>query len=49
MLPVIPDGPMRAKGVQHPDPGSREHVFDSWKEVPDSLACGSASGMTGGG
>ena len=23
-------------------------MFDSFDEVPDSLACGSASGMTGG-
>jgi hypothetical protein len=39
---------MRAEREQRADPGSWEKVFDSWMEVPDSLAFGSASGMTGG-
>jgi excinuclease ABC subunit C len=44
--PVIPDGAMRAEGEQRSDPGPRE-ASDSRHEVPDSLAYGSASGMTG--
>jgi choline dehydrogenase-like flavoprotein len=48
MQPVIPDGEMRAKGEQRSDPGSRDaRGSDSLAEVPDSLARGSASGMTG--
>ena len=43
--PVIPDGAMRAEGEQRSDPGPRE--CDSLHEVPDSLAFGSTSGMTG--
>src|SRR5262249_25585909 len=46
--PVIPDGEMRAEGELLSDPGSGEAGSDSSHEVPDSLACGSASGMTGG-
>jgi len=38
---------MRAEGEQPSDPGPREVKHDSSGEVPDSLACGSASGMTG--
>jgi aerobic carbon-monoxide dehydrogenase large subunit len=45
--PVIPDGVMRAKGEQCSDPGPRAAGADSLPEVPDSLASGSASGMTG--
>ena len=45
--PVIPDGAMHAEGGQRSDPGPREAGSDSPAEVPDSLACGSASGMTG--
>jgi hypothetical protein len=37
---------MRADGEQRFEPGSRRK-FDSFGEVPDSLAFGSASGMTG--
>jgi N-methylhydantoinase B len=44
--PVLPDGVMRPKGEQRSDPGSRGGS-DSLHKVPDSLACGSASGMTG--
>jgi aerobic carbon-monoxide dehydrogenase large subunit len=46
--PVIPDGAMRAKGEPRSDPGPREARRSSLDEVPDSLASGSASGMTGG-
>jgi excinuclease ABC subunit C len=45
--PVIPDGALRAEGGQRSDPGPREAGYDSSREVPDSLAYGSASGMTG--
>jgi 5-oxoprolinase (ATP-hydrolysing) len=45
--PVIPGGAMRAEREQRSDPGPREARSDSLAEVPDSLACGSASGMTG--
>ena len=45
--PVIPDGAMRAEGGERSDPGPPEAGSDSLAEVPDSLACGSASGMTG--
>jgi 5-oxoprolinase (ATP-hydrolysing) len=45
--PVVPGGAMPAKGEQRSDPGPREAGSDSFREVPDSLACGSASGMTG--
>src|SRR6185295_13160001 len=45
--PVIPDGSMRAEGERRSDPEPREER-DSPHEVPDSLACGAASGMTGG-
>jgi crotonobetainyl-CoA:carnitine CoA-transferase CaiB-like acyl-CoA transferase len=48
--PVIPAmGPwaLRAEREQRSDPGPREPGSDSLDEVPDSLACGSASGMTG--
>jgi len=45
--PVIPDGAMHAEGGQRSDPGPREAGSDSPAELPDSLACGSASGMTG--
>ena len=45
--PVIPDGAMRAKGEQRSDPGPREAGCGSFREVPDSLAFGSTSGMTG--
>jgi len=45
--PVIPDGAMRAKGEQRSDPGPREAGSGPLREVPDSLASGSASGMTG--
>src|SRR5262245_35442922 len=45
--PVIPDGALRAKGERRSDPGPREADSDSFREVPDSLACGSVSGMTG--
>jgi excinuclease ABC subunit C len=44
--PVIPDGAMQAEGAQRSDPGPREDS-DSLDEVPDSLACGPASGITG--
>jgi excinuclease ABC subunit C len=43
--PVISGGAMRAEGGQRSEPGPRE--AGSLPEVPDSLACGSASGMTG--
>jgi hypothetical protein len=45
---VIPDGAMRAEREQCSDPGPRETGSDTFQEFPDSLACGSASGMTGG-
>ena len=45
--PVIPDGAMRAKGEQRSDPGPREAGSGPLREVLDSLASGSASGMTG--
>jgi len=45
--PVIPDAGLRAEGEQPSDPGPREVRSDPLDEVPDSLACGSASGMTG--
>jgi hypothetical protein len=48
LSPVIPDGVMRAEGEQHADPGPREAGSGPFWEVPDSLAFGSASGMTGG-
>jgi len=32
---------------QRSDPGPREEGSDSFREVPDSLAFGSTSGMTG--
>jgi hypothetical protein len=35
---------MRADGEQRSDPGPREAGYDSYWEVPDSLAFGSASG-----
>ncbi len=44
--PVIPDGAMDAEGGQGSDPGPREGPNSLW-QVPGSLACGSASGMTG--
>jgi hypothetical protein len=47
MIPVIPDGAMRAEREQRSDPGPREAGADSFREVPDSLDCVSASGMTG--
>jgi excinuclease ABC subunit C len=43
--PVIPDGAERAIGERRSEPGPPRP--DSPHEVPDSLACGSASGMTG--
>jgi excinuclease ABC subunit C len=43
---IIPDGAMGAEGEQRSDAGPREGS-DSPDEVPDSLAYGSASGMTG--
>jgi len=39
---------MQAGGEQRSDPGPWEAGADSLAEVPDSLAFGSASGMTGG-
>jgi hypothetical protein len=39
---------MRAAGEQLSDPGSPRAEQALHEEVPDSLACGSASGMTGG-
>ena len=45
--PVIPDGALRAEREQRPDPGPGAAGSDSLPEVPDSLAFGSASGMTG--
>jgi LPPG:FO 2-phospho-L-lactate transferase len=45
--PVIPDGAARAKGEPRSDPGSRQVASGPPREVPDSLARGSASGMTG--
>ena len=44
--PVIPAGAMRAIGERRSEPGTREGP-DSLPEVPDSLASGLASGMTG--
>jgi excinuclease ABC subunit C len=48
--PVIPAGPRiksgGAIGEQRSEPGPREAGSDAFREVPDSLACGSASGMT---
>jgi hypothetical protein len=42
---------MRAEGEQRPKESMGRDlgdlVYDSLHEVPDSLACGSASGMTG--
>ena len=45
--PVIPDGAMRAKGEQRSEPGPAVVNSNSLPEAPDSLASGSASGMTG--
>ena len=47
--PVIPDGVQQAEGELRSDPGPREEGWDLPDEVPDRLACGSASGMTGNG
>jgi len=38
---------LRAEREQRPDPGPGAAGSDSLPEVPDSLAFGSASGMTG--
>jgi hypothetical protein len=46
--PVIPDGAVRAEGECSSDPGPREPRHDPFDEIPDSLAFGSTSGMTGG-
>jgi assimilatory nitrate reductase catalytic subunit len=47
VIPAMDSWAMRARGEQRSDPGPREAGSDSPPEVPDSLACGSASGMTG--
>jgi len=47
LTPVIPDEAMRAQGERRFDPGPRVRGRDSLHEIPDSLAFGSASGMTG--
>jgi hypothetical protein len=44
LLPVIPDGAMRADGGQRSDPGPREAGSDSFREVPDSLASAALAG-----
>jgi CO/xanthine dehydrogenase Mo-binding subunit len=48
LAPVIPDGGLRAAGEPRSEPGPWATGSDSLREVPDSLAFGSASGMTGG-
>jgi hypothetical protein len=43
-MTVIPAGATRAAGERRSDPGPREARLHSLDEVPDSFACGSASG-----
>jgi len=45
--PVIPDEAMRAEGERRFDPGPPAKWLALLHEIPDSLAFGSASGMTG--
>jgi hypothetical protein len=45
--PVIPLGEARAEGERRSEPGPHGTGSDSLPKVPDSLAFGSASGMTG--